>query len=155
MNSANAATELTTVAADLRRLVQMLDSQSKLLEQCAGLTASQFLCLQVLAAQGPVSARQLSEAVSLTAGTVSLVLDRLEAKGDIERRRSEQDRRQSEVAITSSGRRRLAAAPGVLPQGFVDRFQALPASRRQALLGHLKDLVALMQPPPKETLRKT
>ena len=41
--------DLTRLAGALRRIVQGLDSHSKLLETRVGLTASQLLCLQVLA----------------------------------------------------------------------------------------------------------
>ncbi len=141
-----AADDLTRLAGALRRIVQGLDSHSKLLESRVGLTASQLLCLQVLARQGSVPATRLAAAISLTPGTVSLVLDRLEAKGLIRRQRSDRDRRQFDLVITDAGRERLQAAPGVLPAVFVQRFAGLSASRQKRLTQSLDDLMMLMQP---------
>lgn len=138
--------ELTRLASALRRIAQGLDSHSKLLEVRAGLTASQLLCLQVLAVQGSLPASRLAAAVSLTPGTISLVLDRLEAKGLVQRVRSPRDRRQFDLVLTDAGRRRMQEAPGVLPAIFVERFATLPPSRQQRLVQTLDDLTALMQP---------
>jgi DNA-binding MarR family transcriptional regulator len=138
--------DLTRLAGALRRIVQGLDSHSKLLETRVGLTASQLLCLQVLAQQGCQSASRLAAAVSLTPGTISLVLDRLEAKGLVQRLRSDRDRRQFDLVLTDAGRERLQIAPGVLPAVFVQRFATLSPSRQKRLAQSLDDLMALMQP---------
>jgi len=139
--------ELLTVTRALRRLTQALDTQSKLLEARAGMTASQWLCLQALAQSStPLSARELADWVSLTPGTISPVLDRLEAKAWVQRTRSAQDRRRVDLEITEQGRRQWQEAPGVLPNQGVTQFAALSRERRKLLAQSLEDLTALLAP---------
>jgi DNA-binding MarR family transcriptional regulator len=142
MNQPPAPDHLTPLAAALRRLAQVMDSQSKLLESAAGLTASQWLCLQALAQAGaPLAARDLAEAVSLTPGTVSAVLDRLEAKGWVRRTRATDDRRRIDLEITPEGRTQWRRAPGVLPAEGVERFLSLSAGQQRSILKALDQLV--------------
>ena len=139
--------ELLTVTRALRRLVQALDTQSKHLEVRSGMTASQWLCLQALAQSStPLSARELADWVSLTPGTISPVLDRLEAKGWVRRTRSAEDRRRIDLEITDTGRTQWQNAPGVLPETGVAQFAALGDARRKALAHALDDLTALLAP---------
>jgi DNA-binding MarR family transcriptional regulator len=146
-------TELLTVTRALRRLTQALDTQSKQLESHAGMTASQWLCLQALAqCSAPMSASEVAHWVSLTPGTISPVLDRLEAKGWVRRTRSALDRRRIDLEITDAGRLQWQESPGVLPEAGVSRFAALPRERRKALSQSLDDLTALLAPS-KETTR--
>ena len=58
-----------------------------------GLTATEFKCFRLLEQLGPLSMTALSYEVGLKPGTVSGVVDRLEAAGFIERRRDSADRR--------------------------------------------------------------
>lgn len=154
MNQPPASDPLRSLATALRRLSQVMDSQSKLLESEAGLTASQWLCLQTLAqAGGPLAARDLAEAVSLTPGTVSAVLDRLEIKGWVRRTRATDDRRRIDLEITPEGLTRWRQAPGVLPADGVRRFLALPAGQQQDLLTSLDQLVGVLSTC-KESTRK-
>jgi DNA-binding MarR family transcriptional regulator len=154
MNQPPAPDHLTPLAAALRRLAQVMDSQSKLLESEAGLTASQWLCLQALALAGaPLAARDLAESVSLTPGTVSAVLDRLEAKGWVRRTRATDDRRRIDLEITSEGRAQWRRAPVVLPADGAQRFLALPAARQREILKSLDQLVGVLSTC-KESTRK-
>ncbi|WP_052378675.1 MarR family winged helix-turn-helix transcriptional regulator [Polycyclovorans algicola] len=153
MNKPLPPPELLTVTRALRRLTQALDSQSKQLETLSGMTASQWLCLQALAQSArPLSARELADWVSLTPGTISPVLDRLEIKGWVQRTRSVEDRRRIDLEITDTGRSQWQSAPGVLPTQGVAQFAALGRERRKALAQSLEDLTALLAPI-KETTR--
>ena len=93
-----------------------------------------------------LSARELADWVSLTPGTISPVLDRLEAKGWVRRTRSAEDRRRIDLEITDTGRTQWQNAPGVLPETGVAQFAALGDARRKALAHALDDLTALLAP---------
>jgi DNA-binding MarR family transcriptional regulator len=66
----------------------------------AGLNRTDWRCLDILGTRGPMTAGQLAEAVRLTTGAVTGVLDRLEAAGLVRRVRDTQDRRRVIVEVT-------------------------------------------------------
>ncbi|TVP76612.1 MAG: MarR family transcriptional regulator [Gemmatimonadales bacterium] len=69
-----------------------------------GLTMPQFGILEALHHLGPLSLGELAEKLLVTGGNVTYVMDRLEAQGLVERRRSRTDRRVVEAYLTPRGR---------------------------------------------------
>lgn len=68
-----------------------------------GLTPSQFDVLATLGDTSGMTCKALGERALITRGTLTPVLDRLEAKGLVKRCKSEQDNRQTIVALTPEG----------------------------------------------------
>jgi MarR family transcriptional regulator, 2-MHQ and catechol-resistance regulon repressor len=78
-----------------------------------GLTVPQFGILEALHHLGPLSLGELADKLLVTGGNITYVMDRLEAQGLVERRRSEEDRRVVEAHLTPEGRERIASVfPG-------------------------------------------
>jgi DNA-binding MarR family transcriptional regulator len=79
-----------------------------------GLTDAQWKPLWILR-QGRISTSfELAREMEIDAGATTRMLDRLEAKGLIERTRSETDRRVVNIALTTAGNEVTAHVPGVL-----------------------------------------
>lgn len=76
------------------------------------LHARQFGALVVLAAEGPMSQRRLGGAQGVDRTTTVAVVDALQARGLVERRRDPSDRRVYTVHLTADGRRALRRAAG-------------------------------------------
>ncbi|MEY9926610.1 DNA-binding MarR family transcriptional regulator [Catenulispora sp. GP43] len=74
-----------------------------------GVTASDLDCLHVLHQQGPATAAELARAVGLTPGSVSRMIDRLDAAGCITRTDDPEDRRRVLIEASSEGLARIAA----------------------------------------------
>lgn len=130
----------------LRRISQSLDTHSKRLEQSAGLTLPQALVLAALAPDPePLSAGRLAERVSLTQGTVTAILDRLETKQLVTRVRAADDRRRVLVALTQRGRAALADAPPLVHAGFARSFARIGESERDTLLAAVEKVAELMR----------
>lgn len=70
-----------------------------------GLTPSQFDVIATLGDTDGISCRELSEMTLVTKGTLTGVLDRLEAKGLTERIPSKTDRRSTMIRLTVKGDR--------------------------------------------------
>jgi DNA-binding MarR family transcriptional regulator len=66
----------------------------------AGVNRTDWRCLDILGTRGPMTAGELADAVRLTTGAVTGVLDRLEAAGLVRRIRDTQDRRKVIVEVT-------------------------------------------------------
>src|ERR1700730_5576007 len=72
------------------------------------ISAAQYVIISVLAKRGVDSAAQLCKDLSYDAGAMTRMVDRLEAKGLISRRRCPGDRRVVKLELTEAG---LAAIP--------------------------------------------
>lgn len=131
----------------LRRLQQASEVHAKRLSRYGGLTPLQLLVLQVLALQPQLTASQLARLVSLSQAALSGVLDRLESRGLLSRRRDEQDRRKQWLVLDEAGRQALNAAPSLLPGHVLQRFAALPEWERHSLLAALLRAAELFDTP--------
>ncbi|MFW5969692.1 MAG: MarR family winged helix-turn-helix transcriptional regulator, partial [Halofilum sp. (in: g-proteobacteria)] len=88
---------------------------------------------------------QLARNVGLKPPTVTGIIDRLEDRGLVTRRRRNTDKRQIRIELTEAGAAVVNEAPAPLQEEFVGRFAALPTERREAIAGHLDDVVALLE----------
>lgn len=124
----------------VRRLQQI--AVALFLEETAGqdITPVQFAALQAVENQAGLDQRSLAATVALDTSTLAGVVDRLEARGLLERQASPSDRRVRLLAITQAGRAALATArPGML-RAQKNLLQPLNATERAEfvrLLGHL------------------
>ena len=69
-----------------------------------GLGDSDFRVLEALLHKGPLPVNTIGPKVHLTAGSISVAVDRLHAKGLVSRVESSEDRRVRVVALTAKGR---------------------------------------------------
>lgn len=76
------------------------------------LTYPQFLVLLTLHHSPAMTVRELGEAMHLDSGTMSPLLQRLDARGLLVRARQSADERVVNVSITDAGREALAAVTG-------------------------------------------
>ena len=77
------------------------------------LTLSQFGVLEALMHLGPMCQRELGVKILKSSGIVTMVVDNLEKRGLVARRRSVEDRRVTEVDLTAKGR---ALIKGIFPR---------------------------------------
>jgi len=85
----------------LYQLVETLRGEHEEAAAAAGLTAPQATLLTLLSE--PMSMRQFAELMGCDASNVTGIVDRLEAKGLVERRADPSDRRVKRLARTSEG----------------------------------------------------
>lgn len=74
-----------------------------------GLTPAEFGVLEALHHHGPMLLGELGERVLVSSGGTTFVVDRLAAKGLVERRDCPEDRRARYAALTKAGARLIAA----------------------------------------------
>ncbi|BAU75992.1 MarR family winged helix-turn-helix transcriptional regulator [Metapseudomonas furukawaii] len=134
----------------LRRLQQVTEVHAKRLARYGELTPVQLLILRILAGHGELTASQLAREVSLTQASLSGVLDRLESRGLLMRRRDERDRRKHWLVLAAAGREALEKAPPLLPEHVLERFAGLLEWERHALLAALLRAAELFDTPEEE-----
>lgn len=101
-----------------------------------GLTISQFGVLEALYQLGPLPVGQLGEKILKSSGNMTLVVDNLERRGLVERRRLPDDRRCVEIHLTGEGNELIGRIlPGHV-RGVVVTMGAL-SSEEQAQLAAL------------------
>ncbi|HKQ53850.1 MAG TPA: MarR family transcriptional regulator [Pyrinomonadaceae bacterium] len=71
---------------------------------------SDFAVLEALLHKGPLPVNEIGRKVLLTSGSITVAVDRLEAKGLVERRASGTDRRARIVHLTKDGKKLIARA---------------------------------------------
>lgn len=99
--SRSAAEELHSAVSDLVRVYQFRD-RDKIC--CYDVSVTQCYALEVLAEKGPMRSQTLADQLRLDKSTVTRVVDALERKGYVERRRDADDSRALALAITGGGR---------------------------------------------------
>ncbi len=128
----------------LRKIIQAIDMNSKKLVKRVGLTGPQLVILQEISSLGEVTAGEIARAVSLSQATLTGILERMEKRGLLSRRRSEQDKRRVMVRITDSGTQVLDDAPPLMQEEFVDGFSSLQEWEQTMILSSLQRLVSIM-----------
>ncbi|HEX7036307.1 MAG TPA: MarR family transcriptional regulator [Pseudomonadales bacterium] len=128
----------------IRRIIRATDIHSRKLTKMVGLTAPQLLVLRAIRDLGAVAISRLSTEVSLSQATVTTILDRLERRGLVARRRSEHDKRVVHALLTPAGEEVLANAPTPLQDSFSVRFEQLPDWEQSQILSALQRVAAMM-----------
>lgn len=78
-----------------------------------GITAAQFKVLIIMAQHGIDTPVELCRYLSLDSGSMTRMLDRLEQKDLLSRKRSELDRRQVQLVLTAEGQRLADMLPNI------------------------------------------
>ncbi|MGB5986633.1 MAG: MarR family transcriptional regulator [Desulfobacterales bacterium] len=128
----------------LRKIIQAIDLNSRQLVKRVGLTGPQLLILQEISSLGKVTVGEIAQAVSLSQATVTGILDRMEKRELIARKRSEHDKRKMMIRITPSALQVLKAAPPLMQEAFEERFTSLPEWEQTMILSALQRLVSIM-----------
>jgi DNA-binding MarR family transcriptional regulator len=128
----------------LRRVLKATANNVKAVASKTGLTASQLLVLQVLKTQGETLTGDLARAVDLKQATISILIDKLQDNGFVERRRGQTDRRRVWVQITDKGMNALEGAPDLLQDTFRTRFRTLADWEQASITAALLRVVSLM-----------
>lgn len=134
------------VVSALRRMVRAIDLHSRYLVRAAGISGPQLVVLRIIAREGRASAGEVAEAAALSQATISTILDRLEARGLVQRQRGREDKRKVYVSLSAEGEAVLAKAPQLLQEHFLARFQALPEAEQESLAGVLRRVAEMMEP---------
>ncbi len=133
------------ILQSLRRIVRAVDLYSHRLKSQYNLTVPQLVCLRAVVDAGEATVSEVARAVYLSASTVVGILDRLEKRGLVERRRDRTDRRVVHVLGTAAGRALIEQAPSPLHDDFRRALGDLAESEQQVIADALSKIVDLME----------
>lgn len=132
------------VLVALRRIVRAIDVHSHQLVKACGLTSPQLVLMQEVGRGGTPSPSELAKSLNLSNATVTGILDRLERRELVARRRSETDKRRIRVSLTRSGIDALGSAPSMLQDSLAKALAELDDWERSLLLASLQRLAGIM-----------
>ena len=115
------------------------------------ITSPQLAALQAIAHRPGLEQTALPEIIAYDSSTIGGLIDRLEAKGLVQRTIGKHDRRKRELTLTPRGQKLLARV--LVPASRVsDRLlESLDASEREQLIDLLQRVVGLSERPTRES----
>ena len=133
------------ILSAFRRVIRAVDIYSRKLNTELGLTTPQLLCLHALAKSKSMTLTDLAKTVNLGVSTVNGIIDRLEAKQYLTRKRSSGDRRKVSLEISLTGKEIVSKAPSLLQDKLSTSLSQLPESEQMAITESLELVVELME----------
>jgi len=137
--------DVTTIVQGLRRIVRALQSYSQRVRARYGLTGPQLWAVKTLQQAGPLSIGALAEALAVQQSSTSLLLDHLEERGLIRRRRRNSDQRVVDVHLTPRGAAMAADAPEAAQGRLLHALDAMSEREVSQLSAAVRRLVDAME----------
>jgi len=128
----------------LRRILRATEFNSRQLASQSDLTPSQLIVLQIVSRRQKVTPSAVAQAASLSQATVTSLVDKLEKRGLVTRRRDTEDRRRIWIEPTEAGQATVAAAPDLLQEQFRSRFDRLEDWEQALVLTGLERVSSLL-----------
>ncbi len=135
---------VAAIVDDIRRIFQSLVEQSKRVEQETGLTGSQLWVVKLLEESAPMKAADLAKLTYLHPATMVGILDRLEGKGLIQRKRAQHDRRVIQIELTKRGREVVKNSPEVTQNLLVKGLALHTVLKLQQISVELKEITKIL-----------
>ncbi|TDP74916.1 MarR family winged helix-turn-helix transcriptional regulator [Roseateles toxinivorans] len=130
-----------SVGLVIKQVMQSIVQQADAHLEAYDLTHAQWKPLLRLHQLGACTPAELARDLSMDAGAVTRLIDRLERKGLCSRERSSEDRRVVNVALTEEGRRSAALVPGVLSDVMNGHLAGFSHQEWQLLMQFLKRML--------------
>ncbi len=128
----------------LRQVIRAIDIHSKQLNKKSGLTGPQLMVMTKIAQLDGPMAKQVAQDINLSPATVTSIVDRLEAKELVVRKRSQLDKRKVELYLSENGAILFQSSPKPLQEHFIKRYQALDSWEQSQLLSSVERIASMM-----------
>ena len=129
---------------NIRRVFQVVNEQSKLVEKETGLTGPQVWAIKMIAESETIRVSDLARKMYLHPTTVVGILDRLEKRALVNRIRSSEDRRVVDVILTDEGQKLVADSPEVASNKIANGLGSLGIPELAIIYHGLDRLVRIL-----------
>lgn len=140
----SASEQELAVLRKLRIIFRAIQEHSRWVERQCGVSAAQLWAMWELFSQPGMRVSELSKALSIQQSTASNLLDKLEQKQLIERRRGGPDQRVVRLYLTELGAKLVERAPRPAQGALLDALHRLPDDVLTDLDAILAQLVSIM-----------
>ncbi len=128
----------------LRQILRATEISSRALAKQCGLTPSQLILMQIITSAPDATPSFLAKEISLSQATVTALIDKLEKRGLVRRRRDETDKRRVYIDLTEEGFATLSDAPDSLQRRFQKGFSKLESWEQSFLVAALERTAFLL-----------
>jgi len=133
------------ISREIRRGQVRTDAYDEAVCGAVGINRTDHRCIDILDAEGPMTAGRLAERAGLTTGAMTTVLDRLERSGYARRVRDAEDRRRIRVELSDEARRALWPYYEPLARLAAELFERYSESELELVLDFLQTGAALFE----------
>jgi DNA-binding MarR family transcriptional regulator len=106
-----------------------------------GVTVAEWVVLRQLLASGATAPSNIAEALGMTRGAISKLVERLLAKKLVTRTAGKEDKRFQTVALTAAWRKLVPTLAGLADANDAEFFEYLGGEQRVKLVELMKDIV--------------
>lgn len=132
------------IMSALRQITHAVDTYSRRLKSEYDVTVPQLICMIYIIENGKSTTSSIAQNIHVANSTIVGILDRLENKGLISRKRDTKDRRKVFVNATAKGKKLIRDAPSPLQDKLSDSLKKLPKLEQTAIALSLEKIVNLM-----------
>ncbi len=136
---------ISEIMQSLRRIFKAIQDYSHEVSSKFGITGPQLWALKTISQNGSLSLRDLSERMYLHPSTITGVVDRLEKKGYVIRKRDQVDRRVIYVELTADGRKLVRKAPNPAQGKMIYGLKNLKGRDLNLIYDSVQKLVEIME----------
>jgi DNA-binding MarR family transcriptional regulator len=136
---------ITEIVRSVNHLFRTVDTFSRYALKEFGITGPQIWALRTVRSAGEITAGELSERMYLHLSTLSGILDRLEQRNYLTRRRKKEDRRVVTIRLTAAGRSVLRRAPEPPRSKILRGVQRLPDRELREMYRSTRRLFLIME----------
>lgn len=129
----------------IRRILQAKELYTKELNKKYQVSASQLNCILALHEQGPLPPSQIARHIMVNSSTVTGIIDRLENKGLVERKRISYDRRVITIELTKAGKDLARHAPPPIQQRVLDGLKSMSTRDIEQIVHSLTRLTNMLR----------
>ena len=117
----------------LIRSAESLSSKINLELSEFGLTESQFGVLDALFHLGPMKHKEIGKKILKSGGNITMVINNLERRELVQRKRGEQDKRQFIIHLTSKGKNKILETFPHISKSIKEHFEILNKEEQKEL----------------------
>lgn len=128
----------------VRRMLQAKELYTKELNKKYQVSASQLNCILALDEHGPLPPSQIARHIMVNSSTVTGIIDRLERKELVERKRISYDRRVITIELTKAGKHLAKNAPPPIQQRVLDGLKSMSTQEIEQIVHSLKRLTNML-----------
>ncbi|MCP3981824.1 MAG: winged helix-turn-helix transcriptional regulator [bacterium] len=129
----------------LRALIRSQQISERANVACCGMTVAQAATLHALYLEGPRRLGPLSRRLGITPSTLTRNVERIEARGWVERVADAEDARATRLRLTPAGRRQASTIEQQNEAAAVQLLESLSPRRRERVVHGLLDLLEALE----------
>jgi DNA-binding MarR family transcriptional regulator len=129
----------------LRTFLTAHDDMQRRQARAMGINATDMQALRLLDLHGPLGPTELGRRLGLRSASVTVLLDRLEASGYVERVRDDRDRRRVTVRALPDALELLFDTWAPVVRALDDVGHGLTPSQQKAVCAYLDELAAVLE----------